>query len=150
MLVYCTISTVSSRILKMCWPRWPINFLLSSSDLKQGIFFWPLSVTELTVEMVQYHRLSESQVSEIAPSALRSYSSRRCIFGRELHCGHQGASSPRGDQYHQRGSSAYPSWINTVSSRHIADTSEELHTTDVPDSSRSLRRGMRTRTAVKF
>ena len=52
--VYCTISTVSSRILKICWPRWPINFLLSSSDLKQGLFFWPLRVTELTVEMVQY------------------------------------------------------------------------------------------------
>src|ERR1700690_2258740 len=51
---YCTISTVSSRILKICWPRWPINFLLSSSDLKQGLFFWPLRVTELTVEMVQY------------------------------------------------------------------------------------------------
>jgi hypothetical protein len=49
---YCTISTVSSRILKICWPRWPINFLLSSSDLKQGLFF--LRVTELTVEMVQY------------------------------------------------------------------------------------------------
>src|ERR1700685_4625212 len=49
---YCTISTVSSRILKICWPRWPINFLLSSSDLKQGLFFWPLRVTELTVEMV--------------------------------------------------------------------------------------------------
>src|ERR1700735_1246805 len=40
--LYCTISTVSSRILKICWPRWPINFLLSSSDLKQGLFFWPL------------------------------------------------------------------------------------------------------------
>jgi 5-methylcytosine-specific restriction endonuclease McrA len=53
-LHYCTISTVSSRILKICWPRWPINFLLSSSDLKQGLFFWPLRVTELTVEMVQY------------------------------------------------------------------------------------------------
>ena len=52
--VYCTISTVSSRILKICWPRWPINFLLSSSDLKQGLFSWPLRVTELTVEMVQY------------------------------------------------------------------------------------------------
>src|SRR6202451_4859562 len=49
---YCTISTVSSRILKICWPRWPINLLLSSSDLKQGLFFWPLRVTELTVEMV--------------------------------------------------------------------------------------------------
>src|SRR6266481_4395637 len=35
---YCTISTVSSRILKICWPRWPINFLLNSSDLKQGLF----------------------------------------------------------------------------------------------------------------
>jgi hypothetical protein len=32
------ISTVSSRILNICWPRWPINFLLSSSDLKQGLF----------------------------------------------------------------------------------------------------------------
>src|SRR6202050_3480984 len=53
---YCTISTVSSRILKICWPRWPINFLLSSSDLKQELFFWPLRVTELTVEMVQYLR----------------------------------------------------------------------------------------------
>ena len=42
--VYCTISTVSSRILKICWPRWPINFLLSSSDLKQGLFSWPLRV----------------------------------------------------------------------------------------------------------
>src|ERR1700683_4026919 len=52
--MYCTISTVSSRILKICWPRWPINFLLSSSDLKQRLFFWPLRVTELTVEMVQY------------------------------------------------------------------------------------------------
>ena len=51
---YCTISTVSSRIPKICWPRWPINFLLSSSDLKQGLFSWPLRVTELTVEMVQY------------------------------------------------------------------------------------------------
>ena len=49
-----SISTISSRILKICWPRWPINFILSSSDLKQGIFFWPLRVTELTVEMVQY------------------------------------------------------------------------------------------------
>jgi hypothetical protein len=38
--VYCTISTVSSRILKICWPRWPINFLLNSSDLKRGLFFW--------------------------------------------------------------------------------------------------------------
>jgi hypothetical protein len=37
---YCTISTVSSRILKNCWPRWPINFLLNSSDLKRGLFFW--------------------------------------------------------------------------------------------------------------
>ena len=35
---YCTISTVSSRILKICWPRWPINFLLNSSDLKRGFF----------------------------------------------------------------------------------------------------------------
>src|ERR1700691_5748071 len=52
--VYCTIATVTSRILKICWPRWPINFLLSSSDLKQGLFFWPLRVTELTVKMVQY------------------------------------------------------------------------------------------------
>jgi hypothetical protein len=33
--------------------RWPINFLVSSSDLKQRFFFWPLRVTELTVEMVQ-------------------------------------------------------------------------------------------------
>src|ERR1700728_3482557 len=43
---YCTILTVSSRILKICWPRWPINFLSSSSDLKQGLFSWPLRVTE--------------------------------------------------------------------------------------------------------
>jgi hypothetical protein len=28
-------------------------FFLSSSDLKQGLFFWLLRVTELTVEMVQ-------------------------------------------------------------------------------------------------
>jgi len=54
LLHYCTISTVSSRILKICWPRWPINFLLNSSDLKRGLFFWLLRVTELTVEMVQY------------------------------------------------------------------------------------------------
>ena len=36
MLNCCPISTVSSRILKICWPRWPINLLLNSSDLKQG------------------------------------------------------------------------------------------------------------------
>jgi len=47
---YCTISTISSRILKICWPRWPINFLVNSSDLKRGL----LHVTELTVEMVLY------------------------------------------------------------------------------------------------
>jgi len=52
--VYCTISTVSSRILKICWPRWPIKFLLNSSDLKRGFFLWLLRVTELAVEMVQY------------------------------------------------------------------------------------------------
>src|ERR1700691_4189801 len=51
---YCTISTVSTRILKICWPRWPINFLLSSSDFLKRLFFWPLRVTELAVEMVQY------------------------------------------------------------------------------------------------
>jgi hypothetical protein len=52
--VYCTISTVSSRILKICWPRWPIKFLLNSSDLKRGFFLWLLRIIELTVEMVQY------------------------------------------------------------------------------------------------
>ena len=50
---YCTISTVGSRILKICWLRWPINFLLNSSDFKWGLFLWLLRVTELTVEMVQ-------------------------------------------------------------------------------------------------
>ena len=47
---YCTISTVSSRILKFWSPRWPINYLLSSSDLTRGLFF---RLTELTVETVQ-------------------------------------------------------------------------------------------------
>jgi hypothetical protein len=37
-----------------------------------------------------------------------------------------------------------------VRRRQITQTSEELHTTDVPDGSQSLRRGMRTRTAVKI
>jgi len=39
---------------EICWPRWPTNFLLNSSDLKQGLFLWLLRVTELKVEMVQY------------------------------------------------------------------------------------------------
>jgi len=52
--VYCTILTISWWILKICWPRWPINFLLSSNDLKQRLFVWPLHVTELTVKIVQY------------------------------------------------------------------------------------------------
>ena len=51
---YCTISTVSSRIMKICCPRRPKIFLLSSSNLKRGLFFWLWCVTELTVEMVQY------------------------------------------------------------------------------------------------
>jgi len=37
--IYCTISTVSSQILKICWLRWPIKFLLNSIDLKWGLFF---------------------------------------------------------------------------------------------------------------
>ena len=54
-LIYCTILTVSSWILKICWQRWLINFLLNSSDLKWWLFFWLWHVTELMVEMVQYH-----------------------------------------------------------------------------------------------
>ena len=48
------VTTISTQILKNCWPRWPINFLLNSSDLKRRLFLWLLHVTELTVEMVQY------------------------------------------------------------------------------------------------
>ena len=37
---YCTILTISLWILKICRPRWPINFLLRTSDLKWGLFLW--------------------------------------------------------------------------------------------------------------
>jgi hypothetical protein len=39
---------------------------LSSSDLKQGLFFWPLRVTELTVEMVQYPVYPQALAAETA------------------------------------------------------------------------------------
>ena len=52
--LYCTNSTISSRILKFWSPRWPINFLFNSGDFKRGLFFRLWCMTELTVELVQY------------------------------------------------------------------------------------------------
>src|ERR1700685_3964391 len=84
--LYCTISTVSSRILTICWPRWPINFLLSSSNLKQGLFSWPLRVTELTVEMVQYSKLQHRENNILFTVSTRHLSAiegfRKEMFGR--------------------------------------------------------------------
>jgi len=51
---YRIISTVSSRILKICWPRWPIIFLLNSSDLKRGLFCGCYGLLNFTVTSDTY------------------------------------------------------------------------------------------------
>jgi hypothetical protein len=65
---YSTISTVSSQILKICRPRWPINFLLNSSDLKRGLFCGCYALLKLRNGTVCPIHLSDIPEASFPPS----------------------------------------------------------------------------------